>query len=79
MEATDFYKTIGLRIAAARKLQDMTQDELAEKIGVHKQTLWRWEAGKRAPNGGELRELATVLDCSADFLLGLSDTLKVSR
>ena len=51
--------------------------QLAEAVGVHKQTISRWESGKRAPNGEEVRLIVETLNCSADFILGLTDTLKI--
>lgn len=71
-------RVIGSRIARVRNVKGMTQDELSSKIGVHKQTVSRWERGERTPNGEELLKLALTLDCSSDFLLGISSELKVS-
>lgn len=70
-------RLIGSRIALARKAAELNQDQVAEAIGVHKQTISRWESGKRAPNGEEIRTLVNLFGCSADFLLGLSDTLTI--
>ena len=78
MNEQDTKKLIGSRIALARKAAGYNQDQLADAVGVHKQTISRWESGKRAPNGEEIRQIVTFLHCSADFILGLSDTLKLS-
>lgn len=75
MEAENLKRLIGSRIAIARKAVELNQDQVAEAIGVHKQTISRWESGKRAPNGEEIRMLVELFGCSADFVLGLSDTL----
>lgn len=77
MDSTEIKKMIGARIAIARKASGINQDQLAEAVGVHKQTISRWEIGKRAPNGEEIRAIVEKLQCSADFLLGLSDTLEL--
>ena len=77
MDSTETKKLIGARIAIARKANGFNQDQLAEAVGVHKQTISRWESGKRAPNGEEVRLIAETLNCSADFILGLTDTLKI--
>ena len=77
MEAENLKRLIGSRIAIARKAAEMNQDQVAEAIGVHKQTISRWESGKRAPNGEEIRLLVELFGCSADFILGLSDTLTI--
>lgn len=77
MEADNLKRLIGSRISIARKAAGLNQEQVAEAIGVHKQTLSRWESGKRAPNGEEIRLLVELLDCSADFILGLTDTLTI--
>lgn len=77
MDSTETKRLIGARIAIARKAKGMNQDRLAEAVGVHKQTISRWESGKRAPNGEEIRAIVKTLKCSADFILGLTDTLEL--
>ncbi|WP_130811428.1 helix-turn-helix transcriptional regulator [Olsenella sp. Marseille-P4559] len=77
MEAGNLKRLIGQRIAIARKAADMSQDQVAKAINVHKQTISRWERGERVPNGEEIRLLVELLGCSANFILGLSDTLTV--
>lgn len=70
-------RTIGRRIAIARRAAGMTQDDLGAAIDVDKQTVSNWERGLRSPNGLYLYALARALDCTADFLCGLSDVLEV--
>lgn len=49
-----------LDIKAIRKIFDITQDELAQRLGVEQSTVSMWECGKRAPSGIALRMLAQV-------------------
>lgn len=70
---------IGKRIAIVRKAASLNQDQVAKAIGVHKQTISRWESGKRAPNGDQLIALVNLFGCTADFLLGLTDTLTIKE
>ena len=49
-----------LDIKAIRKIFDITQDELAQRIGVEQSTVSMWEAGKRTPSGIGQRMLAQV-------------------
>ena len=77
MDNENVKRLIGSRIAIARKAAGLNQDQVAEAIGVHKQTISRWESRKRAPNGEEIRLLVNLLHCSADFILGLSDTITI--
>lgn len=77
MEEDELRKLIGVRIAISRKAAGMSQDDLATALEVDKMTISRWERGTRSPNGVKLYALTQNLGCSADFLLGLSDTLTV--
>ena len=79
MDASDTRKTIGTRIAIARKAAGLDQEALAESIGANKQTVSRWERGLRSPNGEYLYAIARTCGCSADFLLGMSDVLEVKQ
>lgn len=49
-----------LDIKAIRKIFDITQDELAQRLGVEQSTVSMWEVGKRAPSGVAQRMLAQV-------------------
>jgi len=64
----------GERLKSRRKELSMTQLELAGRLGVGKGTVWTWESGERTPSVDTLKQLATELNCSIDWLLGLSDT-----
>ena len=41
--------TLGEKIASARKEKGMTQEMLAEQLGVTRQAVARWETGKALP------------------------------
>lgn len=71
----DEQKLIGSRIAVARHARLMKQIELGMAIGVSDQTISNWEVGARTPRATLLRRICKTLNCSADFLLGLSDEL----
>ncbi len=51
-----------------RKLNGMTQEELAEKVGVTRQALAKWEAGETNPDIEKCRILASVFGVSIDEL-----------
>jgi transcriptional regulator with XRE-family HTH domain len=53
-----------------RKAANISQIELAYKIGISEKTVRRWESGERSPNTDDLQKLATVLDTSAAYLIG---------
>lgn len=60
-------------IKRARKWRNLTQAELAEKVGVAVATVKSWEAGRFEPNREKTNKLCDVLDVSMDFLTGISD------
>ncbi|HDR4948960.1 TPA: helix-turn-helix transcriptional regulator [Bacillus cereus] len=63
----------GDRVKQLRQEQNWTQDELGEKIGLKKSTISEIENNKKDASRKAITNLATVLECTADYLLGLSD------
>ncbi len=61
---------VGERIAALRRKRNMTQAELAEKLGISYQAVSSWERGATMPDIGKLLELSRALGTSVDALLG---------
>ena len=51
-----------------RKMLNMTQEELAEKVGVSRQAVAKWEAGETSPDLEKARLLAKALGVSLDDL-----------
>jgi transcriptional regulator with XRE-family HTH domain len=62
--------TIGERIVFLREGREMTQVKLAEKIGITKMTLYKYEKNICEPRGEIIANLADALNTTADFLLG---------
>ena len=56
-------------IARLRIERGLTQAQLAEQIGVHKNRVYEWEKGKFMPRGKNLMKLSAALDCSMDELI----------
>lgn len=67
--------SLGTRIASMRGFHRMTQDDLGALVGVTKQTVSGWENDRRVPDSDMLKELCRALNCSADYLLELTDTM----
>lgn len=61
--------TIGDKIAAARKKQNLTQDGLAELLEVTRQTVSRWESGLAYPEMDKVVKLCETLEINCDYLL----------
>ena len=51
----------------------MTQRELARKIEKTETTVSRWINGNRVPLATDFISLSRALECTCDYLLGLSD------
>ena len=62
---------IGLRIRELRKKNDLTQEKLADFLGVTYQSVSKWECGTTLPDLAMIVPLARVLNVSADELLGI--------
>lgn len=61
--------TTGEKIAALRKKNNLTQEQLAEVLGVARQSVSRWEMDVAFPETEKLIKLSKLWDCSIDFLL----------
>lgn len=59
----------GEQLKKAREAKGMTQQTLAEKLYVTRQTVSRWESGDRYPDLLTLKKLSSILDVSADYLI----------
>ena len=62
---------IGKFIAQCRKDKNITQEQLAEKLGVTNKSVSRWENGKNMPDYSILKKLCNILDIDVnEFLSG---------
>jgi len=66
-------QTLGKRIAANRKKLGLTQEQLAEKLGVTAQAVSKWENDQSCPDISMLPRLAQVFGISTDALLGCAE------
>ena len=62
-------KKIGAFIARRRKELDMTQKELAEKLGITDRAVSKWETGRSMPDLSLLQPLSHVLKIDVNDLL----------
>ena len=63
--------TIGETIRKLRRERDITQEGLAEMLGISAQAVSGWECGRTAPDISQLAPLASVFEVSADVILGI--------
>lgn len=62
--------TLGQNIQAARKNKGLSQEALAEQVGVSRQALGKWEKDTALPSLDNLQALAAALDVGVEELLG---------
>ena len=72
-EGFSLREVLGKRITSARKHRNLSQAELAEKVGITQKQLSQWEKDKRPAVYGVRGKLAEVLDVNIEYLLGLTD------
>jgi transcriptional regulator with XRE-family HTH domain len=61
------------RLVETRKKRNISQAELASRVGLHSNALGRYERGEAIPSVEVATKLASELEISLDYLTGLSD------
>lgn len=59
------------RIIELREKKGLSQAELAEQIGVTRQAVNAYEKGTRQPSPVVIVNIAKVLECTTDYILGI--------
>jgi len=67
---------LGKQISELRKKANLSQEQLAEKVGVSRQTISKWELGETAPDIKQAQILSQIFKVSLDELTG-NDTKEV--
>lgn len=67
-------KDLGERIAGLLKQLGITQRELAERIGITEVSMSRYIRGDRTPKGPVVANMATALNTTTDYLLGIGES-----
>lgn len=70
---------IGQRLAVAISRKDISQNELSRRIGVVPSLISMYLSDEKTPSPNKLIKLSKELDCSIDYLLGISDDIKGSK
>lgn len=60
---------LGQRLQQLRKAKGFSQEELADRVGVSRQAVSKWEGGQTAPDLERLLALSKQLDVTTDYLL----------
>lgn len=61
--------TIGEKIQKLRKQNGLSQEALAEKVSVTRQTISKWELGQSQPDLGFVAALSDIFNVSSDYLI----------
>ncbi|MBR6772369.1 MAG: helix-turn-helix transcriptional regulator [Clostridia bacterium] len=69
MSKDQFLINMGIRISQRRKELRLTQEQLAEKMGLSLQSISCIELGKKAIRPENLANLCTHLEVSSDYIL----------
>ena len=56
------------KIATVRQKNKLTQEEIAEKLGISRQSVQKWESGLSYPSIDKLVSLSKLLNVSIDYL-----------
>ena len=73
------FMTIGEKIYELRKLKGLSQEELAEKLNVSRQSVSLWETNQTVPQIDYLMELSKIFNVSLDELCGNGTLDKVEQ
>lgn len=61
------------RIRELRILENLTQTQLAQMVGLNQTAIGKYERGQLEPNLETLKKLSEIFECSIDYLIGFSD------
>ena len=60
-----------------RKMKNMSQEQLAERLDVSRQAVSKWESGNGYPETEKLISICEIFDCSMDYIMGLSPVRRI--
>ena len=61
------------RIRELRISVNLTQNELAKKVGLNQSAIGKYEREELEPNLETLKKLSAIFECSIDYIIGFSD------
>lgn len=61
------------KLLTLRKAKDLTQEQLAERLNVSRQSVSKWESGQAVPEPDKIVVLSAVFDVTTDYLLKSSE------
>ncbi len=70
--------TFAEKLTRLRKSQGYSQEDLADKLNVTRQAVYKWESGAAMPDAYNLREISVLFNVSMDVLMSDDDNLGVT-
>lgn len=61
--------TLGEKLQLLRRSRGLSQEQLAEALGVSRQAISKWECGDSAPDLDKLRAICTYFGVTSDYLI----------
>lgn len=68
----------GIRLRQLRQDRGLSRDALARKLGVSKETIYRYENNLQNPSLERAKQIAVILRTSLDYLTGLDNRYTIS-
>lgn len=68
---------LGKKIQKIRKNNNLSQSDLAEMLGVSRQSVSKWETGTATPEISKLIQISEMFDISVDMILGTEGDLAI--
>lgn len=71
----------GDKLIALRKKKGLSQEELAEKLGVSRQSVSKWESNNTYPETDKIVQICNIFECTMDDLINdnITDITKIER
>ena len=69
----------GENLKMCRGRANITQEELAKKLGISTKTIGRWESSSECPKTVDLKKLSSILKCETNDLLGIKEKKVVNK
>lgn len=72
--------TFGSRLKKLREYQKLSQEQVAQRLGLSKNAIYFYENGSREPSNATLRRMSALYKTSIDYMLGVekAHTINVS-
>ncbi|MCM1047317.1 MAG: helix-turn-helix domain-containing protein [Clostridiales bacterium] len=66
------------KLVTLRKANNLTQEQLAEKLDVSRQSISKWESGQATPELEKIVAMSAIFDVTTDYLLKSSEIYDLS-